>query len=254
MYTVEQRLVLNFAKAKDEAEAASRAKSSFLTTVSHELRTPLTSIIGYSELMQELLQNGTPQTDIAGYLQKVELSAQHLLTLITDILDMSTIEAGRLVLNIEQVDLCPLLQQVIQTVEPLMAKNNNQFVVNCAYPTGCMETDPKRLRQVLLNLLSNAAKFTEQGTVELTVCRTDKRIQFQVADTGIGLTLAQMKQLFRPFMQADTTITRKYGGTGLGLMISQQISHLMGGEISVESEDGKGSTFTLSLPVNKEAA
>ena len=253
MYTVEQRLVSDFAKAKDEAEAASRAKSAFLATVSHELRTPLTSIIGYSELIQELLQNGTPETDIVGYLQKVELSAQHLLTLITDILDMSTIEAGRLVLDIAPVDLWPLVQQVVQTVEPLMARNGNHFIVNCTAPLCLLDTDPRRLRQLLLNLLSNAAKFTEQGSVELSVCRMEKLIQFKVADTGIGLTPAQMKQLFRPFMQADTTITRKYGGTGLGLMISQQISRLMGGEISVESEYGKGSTFTLSLPVTKEA-
>ncbi len=253
MYAVEQRLAADFAKAKDEAEAANRAKSAFLATMSHELRTPLTSVIGYTELLQELLQNGTTMDNTISYLRKIELSAQHLLTLITDILDVSAIEAGRMVLNVEQVDLCPLVQEVIETVQPMVAKNANHFVTSCTPPLGMIETDPKRLRQVLLNLLSNAAKFTEQGTVEITVTRDDKLVQITVSDTGIGLKPEQTQQLFRPFAQADASITRKYGGTGLGLMISQQISQLMGGEISVESEYGKGSAFTLSLPTTREA-
>jgi PAS domain S-box-containing protein len=252
MYTAQQRLAADFAKARDEAEAANRAKSAFLATMSHELRTPLTSIIGYNELLQELLQNGTPRDDIAGYLQKVDVSAHHLLTLITDILDISTIEAGRLVLDIEPVDLFPLVQEVIQSVEPLMVQNGNRLITNYTASPGMMATDRRRLRQVLLNLLSNAAKFTEQGTVELNVNSDGHSLQFRIADTGIGLTPEQVQQLFRPFAQADTTIRRRYGGTGLGLMISQQISRLMGGEISVESEYGEGSTFTLSLPATSQ--
>lgn len=249
LYLAEQELVADISKARDKAEAANRAKSAFLTTMSHELRTPLSAIIGYNELAQELLDMGAAPAKIAGYLQKVDMSAQHLLALITDILDISTIEAGNLVLDIEQIDLNELMQQVIQTVDVLVAKNNNRFIVNCPPDLGTITTDPKRLRQILLNLLSNAAKFTEQGSVTLTVQQVGDLIQFKIADTGIGLTPAQMAQLFRPFMQADTTITRKYGGAGMGLSISQQISRLLGGKISVESEYGRGSTFTLNLPV-----
>lgn len=252
--TTSEKAKADISKARDEAEAANRAKSAFLTTMSHELRTPLAAIIGYNELAQELLTLGAAPDRIVSYLQKIDLSAQHLLALITDILDIATIEAGNLVLDIKQTDLDDLVQQVIQTVDVLVTKNDNRLIIIQPTALGTTATDPKRLRQILLNLFSNAAKFTQQGTVTFTATRDGDRVQFKIADTGIGMTQTQIAQLFRPFMQADTTITRKYGGAGMGLLISQQISRLLGGKISVESEYGLGSTFTLNLPVTKEVA
>ena len=236
-------------RAKEAAEAASQAKSTFLANMSHELRTPLTAIIGYSELLQE-------EADDFGYtalipdLKKIRTSGRHLLTVISDILDLSKIEAGKVELYPETLDIPSLLHDVVVTAQPLVEKNGNTLEVHCADDISAIRADQAKVQQVLFNLLDNAAKFTKGGTITLTVDREGEEwVSFSVADTGIGLTSEQMQDLFNAFSQADASTSREYGGTGLGLAISQRFCQLMGGEIRVESEFGKGSTFTVRLPV-----
>jgi signal transduction histidine kinase len=248
MYAAEQRLVEELSIARDQAEAASRSKSAFLANMSHELRTPLTAIIGYNELLQEILSAQNSGTQLLPYLQKSETAAYHLLAIISEILDMSKIEAGKVALHIEAIEINTLVQNVVNVVQPLMSPNSNQFTVHCPSDIGSMYSDPTLLNQVLLNLLGNAAKFTENGTVALHVARDEQFIHFQVCDTGIGLTEAQIAGLFQPFTQADSSLSRKFGGTGLGLSISQHYCHMLGGEICVASQFGQGSTFTAKLP------
>ncbi|MBK8902980.1 MAG: hypothetical protein IPM53_17450 [Anaerolineaceae bacterium] len=243
-----ESLVTELSIARDQAEAASRSKSAFLANMSHELRTPLTAIIGYNELLQEILGAQDGSANLLSYLQKAETAAYHLLAIISEILDMSKIEAGKVVLHIEEVNIEALLQNVTTVVQPLMSPNSNQFTVNCPPAIGSMYTDPTLLNQMLLNLLGNAAKFTENGTVELHVSRDDRYVQFKVCDTGIGLTPEQINGLFQPFTQADTSLSRRFSGTGLGLSISQHYCQMLGGEICVESQFGQGSTFTVNLP------
>ncbi len=237
------------AKSETRALAATEAKSLFLANMSHELRTPLNAIIGYSEMLEEEVAE-THEKQFAADLQKIHAAAKHQLSLINDILDLSKIEAGKMSLFLETFDVGRLLQEVTTTVQPLVLKNANRLEMDSPSDLGNMRADSTKLRQVLFNLLSNATKFTENGTIRLVVRNHDPQITFTVSDTGIGMTPQQLGQLFQAFTQAEASTTRKYGGTGLGLAISKKFCQMMGGDLSAESELGKGSTFTVRLPVN----
>lgn len=237
------------------AEAASQAKSEFLANVSHELRTPLNAIIGYTQLMREEAQDAGHGSYIAD-LDNIFGAGQHLLSLINDVLDLSKIEAGRMELFVETFDVAAMVSDVMSVAQPLIVRNDNRAVIDCPADIGLAETDLTKLRQCLVNLLGNAAKFTEHGTVVLSVSRgpgpgpgDGEWLTFAVADTGIGMTEAQLNKLFRPFVQADSNISQRYGGTGLGLSLTWSFSKLLGGTISAESEPGKGSTFRLAVPL-----
>jgi signal transduction histidine kinase len=237
-------------KAKQAAEQASRAKSAFLANMSHELRTPLNAIIGYSELLEEETRSGHPR--FSPDLQKIQGAGRHLLALINDILDLSKIEAGKMQLELEDFDISKLVKEVVATLEPTVQKNGNQFHLYLAKEVGTMRADITKVRQILFNLMSNACKFTHNGTVSLEVERNASAghewIQFRVGDTGIGISAEQQENLFREFAQANASTAQKYGGTGLGLAISQRFAQLMGGRIEVFSQPGRGSTFTVWLP------
>jgi signal transduction histidine kinase len=234
---------------------ASQHKSQFLANMSHELRTPLNAIIGVSEMLREDAETAKQDTEP---LDRVLGAGRHLLALINDILDLSKIEAGRMELNLDSFALTPLIAGVIKTIEPLAAKNGNQVAVHCDGGIGTMHADQMRLRQALLNLMSNANKFTERGTITIDARDAQENgreeIAIAVADTGIGMTPEQMGRLFQEFSQADASTTRKYGGTGLGLAISKRFCQMMGGDITVESEPGRGSTFTIRLPRSVEGS
>ena len=237
--------------AKIAAEDASRAKSAFLTNMSHELRTPLNAVIGYSEMLVEEAQ-GLQQPQMAADLEKIRSSGKHLLGIINDILDLSKVEAGKMELYYEEVLLDALLDEVLNVVQALAESRGNTLQLLKPEPLGSRYTDLTRLRQVLLNLLSNACKFTERGRVTM---RAEARVQdgvrwsyFAVQDTGIGITPEQLARLFAPFTQADVSTTKKYGGTGLGLSITRSLCEMLGGSLQVESRFGQGSTFTVSLP------
>jgi signal transduction histidine kinase/CheY-like chemotaxis protein len=247
---------MQLVQARDAAETANRAKTAFLATMSHELRTPLTAILGYTELMKLMIQEGAV-ADIEQDLDRISTSGKHLLTLISDILDHSKIEADKMVLDYEIVELQPLITEVVETIYPLVERNQNQLVVHVANNIGTIEADLTKVRQILLNVLSNATKFTEQGTITLTVERIvqadDGWFQFEIRDTGIGITDEQMVLLFQPFSQVDSSNTRRYGGTGLGLALSKRFCELHGGTISVTSRHLIGSTFTILLPAQPAA-
>ena len=237
---------------RDQAEQANRAKSIFLANMSHELRTPLNAIIGYSELLHEDV--GLNHTDnLQDDLSKIVSAGRHLLSLINNVLDLSKIEAGKLEMNLESFNLSDLLAEIVLTADGLMKKNNNQFKFNCLENNIFVLADSVWVRQVLLNLLGNAAKFTENGEITLEVSRINESgehcIQFRLRDTGIGMTEKQMANLFEAFQQADQSISNKYGGTGLGLTISRRLCRIMGGDITVSSDPGEGSEFVMRLPV-----
>lgn len=272
--------------ALEAAESANRAKSTFLANMSHELRTPLNAIIGYSEMLKEEAEE-LQDEDLVLDLDKIRIAGKHLLSVINDILDISKIEAGRMDVYLESFDVAGLIEGVVTTAQPLIEKNGNVLEVFCASDLGSMLADLTKVRQILLNLLSNAAKFTENGTIALQVSWADSErevtvagetssplvpnpfpvveyhslpqashsrfLRFQVSDTGIGMTRQQLQQLFQPFTQGDASTTRKYGGTGLGLAISQRFCKLMGGDIQVDSQVGTGSTFTVILPTEVQA-
>jgi signal transduction histidine kinase len=229
---------------------ASQHKSQFLANMSHELRTPLNAIIGVTEMLREdaeaLKQDLEPLDRVLG-------AGRHLLALINDILDLSKIEAGRMELQLETFPLPPLIADVVKTIEPLAAKNANQVAVKCDGAIGTLHADQMRLRQALLNLMSNANKFTERGTISIDARQGSESgrdwVTIAVADTGIGMTPEQMGKLFQEFSQASSTTASKYGGTGLGLAISRRFCQMMGGDITVASEPGEGSVFTVRLPV-----
>jgi len=236
-----------------QAEAATRAKSEFLASMSHELRTPLNAIILYSELLQEEASDEGDQSSIPD-LQRIRSAGKHLLDLINGILDLSKIEAGKMSLALETFDVNVMVDELVDTVGPLVYKNGNTFAVETDGAIGTMFGDLTKTRQVLLNLLSNAGKFTRDGAITLAIRRSISDdalpcVEFVVTDTGVGMTPEQSRKVFDPFTQADVTTTRKYGGTGLGLAIVLRFCDLMGGTVSVDSRIGEGSRFTVRLPV-----
>jgi two-component system, sensor histidine kinase and response regulator len=242
--------------AQKHAEAATRAKSDFLASMSHELRTPLNAIILYSELLQEVAEDQGQESSITD-LQRIQSAGKHLLELINGILDLSKIEAGKMTVSPETFDIRAMIDELRDTVDPLVEKNGNTLTVTCAAGVGTMTADLTKTRQILLNLLSNAAKFTRAGTIEVSVqpCVIGGRpaISFTVTDTGVGMTPEQSSKVFDPFTQADVTTTRKYGGTGLGLALVSRFCRLMGGDVAVDSQPNVGSRFSVRLPIDVAA-
>jgi signal transduction histidine kinase/DNA-binding response OmpR family regulator len=247
------RLFQEVRDKSQQLEVASQLKSQFLANMSHELRTPLNAIIGVTEMLHEDAVDMKREDDLEP-LDRVLRAAKHLLALINDILDLSKIEAGKIDIHIESFAIAPLVTDVVQTISTMATKNGNQVVVECPADIGTMNADQTRIRQALLNLASNANKFTEKGTVTISARRAIEAgrewVTMAVTDTGIGLTPEQMGKLFQDFVQADASITRKYGGTGLGLAISRRFCQMMGGDIKVASKPGHGSTFTIRVPAD----
>jgi two-component system, sensor histidine kinase and response regulator len=241
--------------AKDQAETANRAKSEFLANMSHELRTPLNAIIGFSDTIMSGVLGELKNQNYRDYIRHINDSGKHLLSLIGNILDLSKIEAGKMVLSPEPIDVCAMLEELEATIQPIILKNNNTFTVECPPEVGIIQQDPIGLRQVLFNLIDNASKFTNMGKIELTVQRIppnseESFIVFSIRDTGIGLSEEQIKALFRPFQQGDASVTKRFGGTGLGLAICRRICELMDGDITVQSTPEEGSVFIVRIPTS----
>lgn len=249
--TQQKETEYHLARARDAAEEANRLKSGFLATISHELRTPLSAVIGYTDLILEGVY-GEMNPDLAGRIKAIRENGVHLLTLINDVLDLSKIEAHRMSLELLPFNCDSLIQSAVTTAMPLIEHNRNEIKVTADTPIGEVTNDPTRLKQVLINLLGNAAKFTQDGTITLDArIETDNDTEclvIDVRDTGIGMSESQQKSVFDRFSQGDSSTTRKYGGTGLGLPISRALCDLMGGTITVQSKQGAGSVFTLRVP------
>ncbi|GJD54651.1 Autoinducer 2 sensor kinase/phosphatase LuxQ [Methylobacterium dankookense] len=238
--------------ARESAEEANRAKSQFLANMSHELRTPLSAVIGYSEMIQEELED-LGEASLIADMRKIEANARHLLGLINDVLDLSKIEADRVEIYAEPFDVAEVVRDVAVTVEGLVVKKGNTLRLAVAEDAGQAFTDVTKLRQCLINLLSNAAKFTEDGRIDLAVTRADGTLRFAVSDTGIGMSPEQLERLFERFTQADASTTRRFGGTGLGLSITRAFAEMLGGRVTVDSQEGQGTTFALELPAALQA-
>ena len=238
-------------EAKDMADEANRAKSIFLAKMSHELRTPLNAVIGFSEILLEGVEFEGKNSRRKPDLERINAAGKHLLSLVTDVLELSKIESNHVELKIEQFDLNDMVREVVATVQPSVAEKKNKLVVRCPSNLGIVSTDQTKLRQASFNLLSNAAKFTEAGTIILSVQRRKHQagdwIEIQVQDTGIGISESEIGRLFQNFGQANRATSSKYGGTGLGLALSQKLCALMGGGISATSEPGRGSCFTIRV-------
>jgi signal transduction histidine kinase len=239
-------------RAKEIAEEANRAKSYFLANMSHELRTPLNAIIGYSEMLEEFAEE-IAQEDFIPDLRRIHAAGRHLLELINDVLDLSKIEAGKMSLFLETFELESFINDIADTVQPLLEKKSNNLQIEYFCELKKIHNDRTRLRQMLLNLISNATKFSEQSVILLQIScdifNGEKRISFCVTDDGIGITEEQQKKLFQPFTQAEASTTRRFGGTGLGLTITRQFAEMLGGSVNIVSEFGYGSTFSLRLPI-----
>ena len=245
--TEQKRAQEEITAAKEAAESANLAKSQFLANMSHELRTPLSAVIGYSELLEEEMEDAADESTLRD-IRKIQANARHLLSLINDVLDISKIEADRMTTYAEDFSVDALLQDVMTTMQGLAEQKGNTLVLEAGADLGSMHSDQVKVRQCLFNLIGNAGKFTEKGTITLRAQREGREIVFQVADTGIGMTPEQSAKLFERFVQADVSTTRRFGGTGLGLAITRAFTQLLGGDISATSSFGEGSTFTVRLP------
>jgi signal transduction histidine kinase len=249
--TEHKQILHDLAAAKAAADTASSAKSAFLATMSHELRTPLTAILGYSEMLEEYaVEKGV--VDALPEIQRIHRAGNHLRDLINDVLNLSKVESGKMEIYVEPFLILDVVNDVAATVQPLIEQGGNCLKIEHASKLGLMYSDQTKLRQVLLNLLGNAAKFTSNGTVCLRITRSpnpeDDVVCFEITDTGIGMSQEQIDRLFQPFVQADVSITRRYGGTGLGLALSQRFCQLMGGNVTVTSQEGVGTTFLVQIP------
>lgn len=245
-------------KAMQRAELASRQKSIFLAKISHELRTPLNAVIGYSEMLRDDLPPDSAESQRAVDLERINAAGRHLLALVTDVLDLTSIETDKLDTSLQIVEISEIIRDVAATAAPLVAKKHNQLVTEVGKGLGAIQTDPLKLRQCILNLLSNAAKFTSHGMITLAVRKSadslNERLIIQVSDSGIGMSQESLARIFQNFSQAELDTTQKFGGTGLGLALTQRFCKLMGGTVSVDSTLGKGTTFTIELPYVRGSA